>query len=506
MTKRDLYLVEKLQAYANGECSVKEAEEIREYLAKNPQKIIEVIYYMRKKAMTELEIDQQEDPFKAIVAEALQQAEGKIANIRLRDGIKSLLSEKNYSAFVPESKSVRIVSERKLKQPQDMNTIDFTAQEFKAVNEVAAKMMENINPEKSTLGNMIAQLLTQVPSMSVEEATEVCRKLVKGVTDFNEVLEMLKTNDTSEEVMVQDIYDRCMTAIADKTAQEQAAILINFLTFVQYVNAANLSMTLDGEEAKTFEELLAENKSVEGDITPEILDQLKAQFKDSIANSTIILTKEEELRQLISAAGESESLTEELAKRQLSEIDFKSYAALVAYIACLKGEVKGGNDNIQPEVVGASVAAGIEREKVIKEAKRGRISWEKAVKYLKWIGAALLYGLFAWVTFKLTVLMFTATAVITTLLLDSTFIGVAAGLILGGFIAYKGSLWFVNNVVSPIATGAGEIYDRIVNTLKSGIIVKKVKETYHKFINFIKTNWARITSAPIMNTNSIAIS
>lgn len=102
--------------------------------------------------------------------------------------------------------------------------------------------------------------------------------------------------------------------------------------------------------------------------------------------------------------------------------------------------------------------------------------------------------------------MFTATAVITTLLLDSTFIGVAAGLILGGFIAYKGSLWFVNNVVSPIATGAGEIYDRIVNTLKSGIIVKKVKETYHKFINFIKTNWARITSAPIMNTNSIAIS
>ena len=362
MIKDNKYLIERLKAYANRECSAKEAEEIRAYLVSNPQRIIEVIYYMRKNAMTELDIDQQSDPFKSVVAEALEQAEGKIANIRLHNGIRSLLSEKsekNYSTFVPKPESVRNVSERKFKHPQDMNTIDFTAQEFKAINEVAANMMENINPEKSTLGNMIAQLLTAVPSMSVEEATDVCRKLVKGVTNFNEVLEVLKTNDASEEAMVQNIYDRCIDAMADKTAEEQAAILINFLTFVQYVNATNLGMTLEGENANTFEQILTENKSVEGEITPEILDQLKAQLKDSIANSTIVLTKEEELRQLISAASESESLTEELAKKQLSDMDFKSYAALVAYIACLKGEVKGADENIQPEILGASVEAGI---------------------------------------------------------------------------------------------------------------------------------------------------
>ncbi|MDE6670434.1 MAG: hypothetical protein K2K26_12240 [Muribaculaceae bacterium] len=509
MIKDNKYLIGRLKAYANKECSAKEAEEIRAYLVSNPQRIIEVIYYMRKNAMTELDIDQQNDPFKSVVAEALEQAEGKIANIRLHNGIRSLLSEKsgkNYSAFVPKPESLRNVSERKLKHPQDMNTVDFTTQEFKAINEVAANMMENINPEKSTLGNMIAQLLTAVPSMSVEEATDVCRNLVKGVTNFNEVLEVLKTNDASEEAMVQNIYDRCIDAMADKTAEEQAAILINFLTFVQYVNAANLGMTLEGENANTFEQILTENKSVEGEITPEILDQLKAQLKDSIANSTIILTKEEELRQLISAAGESESLTEELAKRHLSDMDFKSYAALVAYIACLKGEVEGADENVQPEILGASVAAGIEREKTMQDAKSGRISWEKAVKYLKWIGGALLYGLFAWVTFKLTMLMFSATAIITTLFLDASFIGLAAGLILGGFVAYKGASWFVYNVVSPIVKGAGEIYDRIVNTLRSGVIIDKVKTAYHNFISFIKKSWHHITNAPIIGVTPVVVS
>lgn len=509
MTKEDSYLVERLRAYANKECSVKEAKEIREYLVSNPQRIIEVIYYMRKKAMTELKIDSQADPFKSVIAEALEQAEGKIANIRLHNGIKSLFSkksEKNYSTFVPETEFIRNVSESKSKQQQDMKTVDFTAQEFKAVNETAARIMEGINPEKSTLGNMIAQLLIQVPSMSVEEATVACRKLIEGVTDFNEVLEILKNNNASEEAMVETIYERCITAIADKTAQEQAAALINFITFAQYVNAANLGMTLEGENANTFEQLLGENKSVEGEITPEMLEQLKAQFKEAIATSTIVLTEEKYLRELISAASESESLTEELAKKQVSDIDFKSYAALAAYIACLKGEVEGCGENVQPEVLGASVAAGIEREKVMEDAKTGRISWDKAIKYLKWIGGALLYGLFAWVAFKLTMLMFSATAVITFLLLDSSFIALVAGVILGGFVAYKACSWFAQSVVMPIVNGAGEIYDRVINTLRSGAIIDKVKKAYHTFIDFIKKSWTTITHAPITGINPIIVS
>lgn len=506
MTKSDSHLIEKLKAYANKECSVKEAEEIREYLVNNPQRIIEVIYYMRKKAMTELDIDSGQDPFKAVVAEALEQAEGKIANVRLNYGIKSLFSEKNYPTFVPESESVRNVSESKLNQQQDMKTVDFTTQEFKAVNDAAAGMMENINPEKSTLGNMIGQLLVQAPSMSVEEATAICRKLVEGVTNFNEILEVLKTNDASEEAMVEDIYERCIASIADKTAQEQAATLINFITFAQYVNAANLGVTLEGENVISFEQLLAENKSVEGEITPELLEQLKAQFKESIAASMIVLTKEEELRALISAAGESESLTEELAKKQVSDIDFKSYAALAAYIACLKGEVEGCDENVEPEVLGASVAAGVEREKVMEDAKVGRIKWSKVAQYLKWIGGALLYGLFTWVAFKLTMLMFSTTAIISNLLLGSSFAALAAGMILGGFVAYKGTSWFVHSVISPIVGGAGEVYDRVINTLRSGAIINRVKKAYQTFINFIKRSWTTITHTTVSDVSPVIVS
>lgn len=367
-----------------------------------------------------------------------------------------------------------------------METINFNSAEFKAVNASASRMMENINPEKSTLGNMVAQLLIQMPEMTPEDATNACRQLVEGVTNFNRALDNFKTKEASSEETNENVYTQCVNMLAGKSEKEQVAILINFISFVKYIDATNIGGAVLGEETKTIKQLLSENKSVEGEITPEILDGLKQQLKETIANSTIVLTQEAELRELISCANGDSTLTEELAKKHMDAVDFKSYAALAAYIACLKGEIEGCDSNVQPEILGASVAAGVERERVMEEAKKGIISWENAVKYLKWIGGALLVGLFAWVTFKLTMLLFSGTALLTTAILGTSFAGVAAGLIIGGFVGFKGSSWFIDGVVKPIINGAGEVYDQIINTLKSGIIIETVKKAYSSAISFFK--------------------
>lgn len=495
-----------LSAYIRNECTQSESIQIKEYLVSHPEQIIGLIIEMRTSIMDELNLDANTDPFKQLIGDVvkLTQTSSRIASYRLQSAIEDLLDEKKFSENVPELRNDRIVSENKQNSSNSMETIKFNSSEFKAVNASAARMMDNINPEKSTLGNMVAQLLIQMPEMTPEDATNACRQLIEGVTSFNRTLDDIKAKDASTEETNESVYTQCVTMLAGKTEKEQAAILINFISFVKYIDAANIGGAVMGEETKTMEQLLSENKSIEGEITPEILDRLKDQLKEAIANSTIVLTQEAELRELISCADGDSTLMEELAKKHMDAVDFKSYAALAAYIACLKGEIEGCDSNVQPELLGASVAAGVERERVMEEAKKGIISWEKAIKYLKWIGGALLVGLFAWVTFKLTMLLFSGTALLTIAILGTSFAGVAAGLILGGFVGFKGSSWFVDGVVKPIINGAGEVYDQIINTLKSGVILETVKKTYASVVNFFKKIWGAITS-PIITGSQTTI-
>ena len=493
-----------LSAYIKNECTKAESIQIKEYLVSHPEQIIGLIIEMRSAMMSELNLDTNADPFKQLIRDVIKLThnDSRIASYRLQSAIESLMDEKKFGENVPELQDDRIVSENKENSSNCMKTIEFNSSEFKAVNASASRMMENINPEKSTLGNMVAQLLIQMPEMTPDDATNVCRQLVEGVTNFNRALDDLKTKETSPEETNESVYTQCVDMLAGKTEKEQAAILINFISFVKYIDAANIGGAVLGEETKTMEQLLSENKSVEGEITPEILDGLKQQLKETIASSTIVLTQEAELRELISCANGDSTLTEELAKKHMDAVDFKSYAALAAYIACLKGEIEGCDSNVQPEILGASVAAGVERERVMEEAKKGIISWENAVKYLKWIGGALLVGLFAWVTFKLAMLLFSGTALLTIAILGTSFAGVAAGLILGGFVGYKGSSWFVDGVVKPIINGAGDVYDQIINTLKSGVILETVKKTYASMVNFFKKIWGAITSPIITGTQT----
>lgn len=493
-----------LSAYIKNECTKAESIQIKEYLVSHPEQIIGLIIEMRSAMMSELNLDTNADPFKQLIGDVFQLThnDSRIASYRLQSAMESLMDEKKFGENVPELQDDRIVSENNENSSNCMKTIKFNSSEFKAVNASASRMMENINPEKSTLGNMIAQLLIQMPEMTTDDATNVCRQLVEGVMNFNRVLDDLKTKETSSEETNESVYTQCVNMLAGETEKEQVAILINFISFVKYIDAANIGGSVLGEETKTMEQLLSENRSVEGEITPEILDGLKGQLKETIANSTIALTQEAELRELISCANGDSSLMEELAKKHMDSVDFKSYAALAAYIACLKGEIEGCDSNVQPEILGASVAAGVERERVMEEAKKGIISWEKAVKYLKWIGGALLVGLFAWVTFKLAMLLFSGTALLTIAILGTSFAGVAAGLILGGFVGFKGTSWFVDGVVKPIINGAGEVYDQIINTLKSGVILETVKKAYVSLVNFFKKIWVAITSPMIAGTQT----
>lgn len=508
MTKDRNEIKQMLSAYINHKCTKTESIQIKEYLISHPEQIIGLIIEMRSYMMAELNMDTNTDPFKQLIGDVviLTQNDSKIASYRLQSAIESLLDEKKFSENVPEFQDDHIVSESKQnsskKLSNNMETIKFNSSEFKAVNASTARMMGNINPEKSTLSNMVAQLLIQMPEMNPEEATNVCRQLIEGVTNFNRALDDFKTKDASSEEANESIYTQCVNMLAGKTEKEQAAILINFISFVKYIDASNIGGAVLGEETMTMEQLLSENKSVEGEITPEILDSLKEQLKEAIANSTIVLTQEAELRELISCVNGDSTLIEELAKKHMDAVDFKSYAALAAYIACLKGEIEGCDSNVQPEILGASVAAGVERERVMEEAKKGIISWEKAVKYLKWIGGALLVGLFAWVTFNLAMLLFSGTALLTVAILGSSFAGVSAGIIIGGFVGFKGASWFVDDVVKPIINGAGEVYDQIISTIKSGVILETVKKAYANMVRFFKKIWGAITSPTIAGTQT----
>lgn len=475
-----------LWAYVNHQCSAEEASHIQDYLVENPHKIIKLLEMMRLRLMEGLKLDNNNDPFKDMIGKAVSLINTPIANVRLNNVVEEIFSEKNYSENVPDTENLRIVDENKSKNTINMDKVNFNSKEFNSINVSARNMMDNINPEKSTLGNMVSFLLKERPEMSAEEATKTCRGLIEGVTNFNDMFNHLKTEDASEEETVEKIYEKCIETIEEKELAQQATILINFISFVKYADSQNFRNTLEGENAKELEEILAEHNVFEGEPTPEMIEELKKQLKDSIGSNSLVLTGEESLKELISATEGESSLIKQLAEKKISDTDFKAYASLAAYIACLKGEVEGCDENVSPELLGTSVAAGIERETIIEEAKAGRISVSKAVKWIKWIGGALLWGLFFWVTFKLTMLLISGTVLASVLLLGNSFLGITAGLIIGGFVGWKGANWFADKVVKPIVNGSGEIYDKIIAAFSGGNIIDCIKKGFTSFVDFLK--------------------
>lgn len=482
-----------LARYAASKCTMSEVLRLREYVSSHPEYLSMYFSALRKKSMATLGINTASDPFHRTVA--MVGNVGAPDRVRARSFIKEFFSEKKSHRFVPNSSEESIGGVNELKTTNQMNTVNIKKETLETIAANARKMMESANTEKSTFDNMVVAMMAENPTMSVDDAVNACRGLLEGVTGFDKTYAELRESGKEGDALTEDVYSRCLDILdqRDLSLNEQAAILINFIALTKYTDAENLRGAIEGKDMKEFSEILAEETKITGEVTPEMIEALKAQLKESISTSSIALTGEEQLRQLVEGNENGASLAEGLAEKHRSLAEYKSYCAVAAYIEACKGNIEGCDATVDPNVLGASVAAGIEREEIMDGVKTGTVSVPQAVKALKYIAGALLTALFIWIAYKLALVTMSLSILASVFLLGQGWLALIAGLIIGGYASYKGTMWFGGKVVKSILEGLGKGYDTVVETLLSGSIKDKIKGGFNAFIASIKQMWGMLT-------------
>lgn len=361
---------------------------------------------------------------------------------------------------------------------------NFTAEEMNIITSLTQELVQNTDATKSTKDNLVAMLQERVPSCTEGTAANIVAELLKGATDFTDRFEELcKGQDTEN-----NLYERCLEMIKDRTPQEQAACILNFVALLKTLDTTVLGSLLEDANADVlarFETFKSLNPQVAEDISDEQLAELRECLRDAIDNSSICIAGDEQMKELLHTLDTDPELAKTLVEKGMQDLDYKAYAALAAYIAYRKGQLPSMPDELNAELLGASVAAGVERSKIITGAQKGWISWDKAFSLLKLLGGALLMVLFAWVGAHIFLFGVGLTCALIASLVGSATIGIVAGILIGGYSMYKALDWLYEEVAEPIMKGLGEAYDKVIDFFSQNDFIRRVRESLQRFWDYV---------------------
>lgn len=361
---------------------------------------------------------------------------------------------------------------------------NFTAEEMNIITSLTQELVQNTDATKSTKDNLVAMLQERVPSCTEGTAANIVAELLKGATDFTDRFEELcKGQDTEN-----NLYERCLEMIKDRTPQEQAACILNFVALLKTLDTTVLGSLLEDANADVlarFETFKSLNPQVAEDISDEQLAELRECLRDAIDNSSICIAGDEQMKELLHTLDTDPELAKTLVEKGLQDLDYKAYATLAAYIAYRKGQLPSMPDELNAELLGASVAAGVERSKIITGAQKGWISWDKAFSLLKLLGGALLMVLFAWVGAHIFLFGVGLTCALIASLVGSATIGIVAGILIGGYSMYKALDWLYEEVAEPIMKGLGEAYDKVIDFFSQNDFIRRVRESLQRFWDYV---------------------
>jgi hypothetical protein len=345
--------------------------------------------------------------------------------------------------------------------------VDFKVSKKEAayINDLLEIIAKEENKELSAKENMIIFYLKRFPNASRADAEKDIDKIISGVSTFTENLEAAKAGN--EEWIV----DKINETTKDLTNEQKYECMTNLLLALKAVDAHILAdkVSLEGfDEEKRFEELKNSIiRPVEGAISEEQIKELEELIKEAAENSGISIAGNSEIIDLIKELQENEDSVKEFVESNWSDADFKGYASFATYISYLEGAVPSIPANTDPEVIAMGVTAGIERDKIIKQATLGEITWEVARTALKVIGFVAVVGLLTW----LSVYFFKAFALLGIslfeALLGSSLLGFLAGIVIGGYIAFKATEVLVD-LGSAAIEEAGKAYDKVTDSMEKG--------------------------------------
>jgi hypothetical protein len=208
---------------------------------------------------------------------------------------------------------------------------------------------------------------------------------------------------------------------------------------------------------------------VKDEVTEEMLRDVEDKIGQLLKNNNFCLGSLESLKELIDELPNGSEAVESVVINSEQDMREKMITSMATYIAYQNEELESlREEELTPEAIAISVAAGIEEMHVMNDLNSGRTTVDKAIKVLKIIGGIALFSLLAYVAFNCITAIGTLTMVMFMVAFGFTTIATIGALLASFFVVWS---------LTSSALDAGEkimnwysrIFDVVVNTWRETV-------------------------------------
>lgn len=329
-------------------------------------------------------------------------------------------------------------------------------EEILKVQDLVVKFNDSYNADLSLKENLVKFYLSQRPGAFPEDAYSITSGLESGIVSFNANLKKALENGEFD-------YAAELREIASEMPiNEKYELYVNFLAALQALCVDNLppqqASQLEGFQA------IRERLIVKEGVTEDMLHDVEDKIGQLLKSNNLCLGSIENLKDLIEELPNGTEAIESIVTDSERDMREKMIASMATYIAYQNEELESlKGQELSPEVIAISVAAGIEEMHVMDDLNSGRTTVDKAIKVLKIIGGIALFSLLAYVAFNCITAIGTLSMVMFMVAFGSTTIATIGALLASTFVVWS----LTNGAIDAgetIMNWSSRIFDVVVNT------------------------------------------
>ena len=371
---------------------------------------------------------------------------------------EKIISRKDRTTLDSDSKESN--NESLILKSTTMNN-KLSKEEILKVQELAAKFNESYNSELSLEENLVKFYLTERPGAFPEDAYTIVNGLKSGIVSFNANLKKALENGEF------DYATELKELTSEMPINEKYELYINFLAALQTLSVGNLS-TEQASQLENFQ-TIRERLIVKDEVTEEMLRDVEDKIGQLLKNNNFCLGSLESLKELIDELPNGSEAVESVVINSEQDMREKMITSMATYIAYQNEELESlKGQELSPEVIAISVAAGVEEMHVMDDLNSGRTTVDKAIKVLKIIGGIALFSLLAYVAFNCITAIGTLSMVMFMVAFGSTTIATVGALLASIFV-----VWSLTNSAfdagEKIMNWSSRIFDVVVNTWRETV-------------------------------------
>lgn len=395
----------------------------------------------------------------------------------------SLLCQKMLNAYSVDmnNKNIHIMEKAK-----------FTSEELLVITNRFNEIHSVANESESLKDNMISYYMSTNSEITKEDAEKVVVGLMTGVED-------LTTKYKAAIMEGWNPKEQVNSMVQEMDIQQRYDFLVNAITIVNALNVHTMGEMQDIQSS--IEQSIEKMKSGDVEVTGEVCDELQNTLSELLMSSPLMLTNAEKIKEMMDAADGQTFNVVDFASSQYDDYRYKNEMALATWIEHEKGSLTSLPDDIVPESLGVSIAAGVEEAQILSEVASGSKSIEWAVECLKILGAVALVcflGYVALLGLALTIAAFFEAAIV---IMGTSTVAIIAASVIALLISW-GYVEVIINVGTKVLEWSAEAYDWLVVKMKNNVY-PTIKRGFNKLTSWVRSLFNKSDSNPTVEVETL---